>query len=140
MTIKMQKFCDEYLVSGNATQSAIKAGYSEKTAYSAGQRLLKNVEVKSNIEERLKQVQDQQIADIGEVMRYLTKGMRQELDEEVIMLDANGEPVRVRKEIGIKDSNKCAEMLAKRFGILTDKVDVSCSLPVIISGADDLPE
>lgn len=38
-------FLREYLVSRNATQAAIKAGYSERTAYSQGQRLLKNVEI-----------------------------------------------------------------------------------------------
>lgn len=45
MNVRQQKFCDYYLQSGNATEAAIKAGYSKKTAYSIGQRLLKNVEI-----------------------------------------------------------------------------------------------
>lgn len=45
MTPKQQLFVDEYLIDLNATQAAIRAGYSEDTAYSQGQRLLKNVEV-----------------------------------------------------------------------------------------------
>lgn len=49
---RQQKFCDEYLIDLNATQAAIRAGYSEKTAYSMGQRLLKNVEIQSYISER----------------------------------------------------------------------------------------
>lgn len=52
---KQKRFGDEYLIDLNATQAAIRAGYSEKTAYSAGQRLLKNVEVQAFIEERMKQ-------------------------------------------------------------------------------------
>lgn len=49
---RQQKFCDEYLIDLNATQAAIRAGYSEKTAYSMGQRLLKNVEIQNYISER----------------------------------------------------------------------------------------
>jgi len=52
MTAKQQRFCDEYLIDLNATQAAIRAGYSEKTAYSAGQRMLKNVEAQKYISER----------------------------------------------------------------------------------------
>lgn len=52
LTAKQQRFCDEYLIDLNATQAAIRSGYSEKTAYSAGQRLLKNVEVQNYIAER----------------------------------------------------------------------------------------
>ena len=51
LTPKQKKFCDEYLIDLNATQSAIRAGYSEKTAYSQGQRLLKNVEIQEYIRE-----------------------------------------------------------------------------------------
>lgn len=50
LTPKEEKFCQEYIVSLNATQAAIKAGYSEKTAYSQGHRLLKNVEIQKRIE------------------------------------------------------------------------------------------
>lgn len=49
---RQKKFCDEYLIDLNATQAANRAGYSEKTAYSMGQRLLKNVEVAAYIEKR----------------------------------------------------------------------------------------
>jgi len=52
LTERQQRFCDEYLIDLNATQAAIRAGYKEKTAYSAGQRLLKNVEVQNHISAR----------------------------------------------------------------------------------------
>lgn len=49
---RQERFCNEYLIDLNATQAAIRAGYKEKTAYSMGQRLLKNVEVQNYIQER----------------------------------------------------------------------------------------
>lgn len=49
---KQLRFCVEYLTDLNATQAAIRAGYSKKTAYSQGQRLLKNVEVQAEISKR----------------------------------------------------------------------------------------
>lgn len=51
MTPKQQRFIEEYLVDLNATEAAKRAGYSEKTAYSQGQRLLKNAEVAAQISE-----------------------------------------------------------------------------------------
>lgn len=50
---KQKRFGDEYLIDLNATQAAVRAGYSEKTAYSAGQRLLKHVEVQEYIARRM---------------------------------------------------------------------------------------
>jgi phage terminase small subunit len=50
LTVKQQQFVLEYLIDLNATQAAIRAGYSAKTAYSQGQRLLKNVEVNAAID------------------------------------------------------------------------------------------
>lgn len=49
LTPKQERFVAEYLLDLNATQAAIRAGYSERTAYSQGQRLLKNVEVQEAI-------------------------------------------------------------------------------------------
>lgn len=51
MTDKQKRFCEEYLVDLNATKAALRAGYAEKTAYSQGQRLLKNVEINDCISE-----------------------------------------------------------------------------------------
>ena len=73
---KQKAFCEYYASSFNATESAIKAGYSKKTGYSIGQRLLKNVEVKSYIEELTKKTKKNRIATIQEVMEYLSDTMR----------------------------------------------------------------
>ena len=85
----MQKaFADYYLETSNATESAKKAGYSEKTAYSQGQRLLKNVEVKAYIEERLGEIKSDRIATIDEVMSFYTSVMRGE-EKDQFGLDAS---------------------------------------------------
>lgn len=51
LTERQEQFCNEYLIDLNATQAAIRAGYKEKTAYSAGQRLLKHVEIQKRIQQ-----------------------------------------------------------------------------------------
>lgn len=50
LTAKQEKFCYEYVIDLNATQAALRAGYSEKTAYSSGSRLLKDVEIQKFIQ------------------------------------------------------------------------------------------
>jgi phage terminase small subunit len=55
LTPKQLKFIDEYLIDSNATQAAIRSGYSQKTAYSQGQRLLKNVEISKAINSKQQQ-------------------------------------------------------------------------------------
>jgi phage terminase small subunit len=133
----MKDFADFYLETGYIYQSAIKAGYSENYAKTNASKLLEKDSVKNYIEEQLANIQSKRIADITEVMEYLTKGMRQELEEEVVVTDMTGVHV-VKKKISIKDSNKCVEMLAKRFGILSDRLTVEGSIPVVI--VDDIEE
>lgn len=128
LTEKQKRFCDEYLIDLNATQAAIRAGYSKKTAYSIGIENLKKPYIKNYIDERLKQLEDERIAKADEVLKYLTKGMRQELTEEVVVTEGIGDgcsEVRVvTKKISLKDSNKCAELLGKRYRLFTEKVEV----------------
>ena len=140
LTAKQKKFCEEYLISGNATDAAIKAGYSKKTAFTIGCENLKKPYIKNYIDEKLKEIESRKIADAAEVMRYLTSVMRNETKEEVPMIVNNGdwsEVQMVKKDTSIKDRNKAAEMLAKRFGILTDKVSLEIA-PVVIK--DDVSD
>ncbi len=140
LTAKQKKFCDEYLISGNATDAAIKAGYSKKTADRIGCENLRKLEVKNYIDEKMKEIESRKIADAAEVMRYLTSVMRNETKEEVPVVVNHGEWSElqmVEKDTSIRDRNKAAEMLAKRFGILTDKVSLEIA-PVVIK--DDVPD
>lgn len=73
---QQKAFADFYIESGNATKSAKKAGYSERSAYSQGQRLLKHAEVSSYIADRLGEIGRDRVANIEEVMMFFTNVMR----------------------------------------------------------------
>ena len=142
LTRKQQRFADEYLVDANATQAAIRAGYSEKTAYSQGQRLLKNVEVKKYIEEQLERIHNEKIADAQEVMMYLTSVLRGESLSEIVVVEGTGDgrsdARRMMKLPDERERLKAAELIGKRYGMFTDKVNVEGAIPVVI--IDDLDD
>ena len=144
MTPKMKKFCLEYASNGNATQSAIKAGYAEKTAYSQGQRLLKKVEIRAYIEQRMAEKEKELIADQDEILKYLTAVLRGESESEEIVVESIGdymtEARTMKKAPSEKDKLKAAELLGKRYNLFSDKMKVDVALPVIISGSDELED
>ena len=144
MTPKQKRFCDEYLIDTNATQAAIRAGYSEKTAYSIANENLNKPEIRAYIDERLAEMQSKMIASAEEVMQYLTSVLRGEEKEETIVVEGIGdgcsEARRIKKDVAPKDKLKAAELLAKRYGLLTDKVGIEGVVPVVISGADGLED
>lgn len=78
LNTRQKAFADYYIECGNATKAAEKAGYSNKTAYSIGQRLLKNVEVSGHIAERMAEQQAKRIASADEVMEFFSAVMRGE--------------------------------------------------------------
>lgn len=143
ITKKMRDFADAYLETGNTYQSAIRAGYSEAYAKGNARYLLENERVQAYMEEVLEKIQSQKVATVQEVMEYLTKGLRQELEEEQVVVEGCGDGISeakvVTKKIGIKESNRCAEMLAKRFGIFDNKVQVELTVPVF-GGDEDLED
>lgn len=112
-------FAEEWLKTTNATQSAIKAGYSARTAYSAGNRLLKKVDVRQYIDERLAEMKESSIADTNEVMQFLSSTMRGDI------------PDQFGLDPALNDRIKAAELLGKRYKMFTDKQE--------ISGADGEP-
>ena len=140
MTDKQKRFCDEYLIDCNATQAAIRAGYSPKTAYSIGEENLKKPELKTYIDERLKQLRSEKIADAQEVLEYLTSVMRGEHTEQVLRLDGDGVQVVDSIQTPTHDKLKAAELIGKRYGLFKDAVDLGCAVPVVIFGGDDLAD
>ena len=81
MNDRQRAFADYYIETGNATEPAKRAGYSEKTAYSTGNRMLKNVEVSTYIAERTAPTEQKRIATGDEVMEFLTAVMRGEVKD-----------------------------------------------------------
>jgi phage terminase small subunit len=128
LTPKQKAFCDYYIETGNATQSALKAGYSKNYAKGNSVKLLENVSVKSYIDERMQKIESERIATAAEVMQYLTKIMRGEDVEEVVVVEGEGDGCssarRVEKSLNQKDRIKAAELIGKRYMMWTEKVEV----------------
>lgn len=133
LTIKQQRFADEYIISGNATQSAINAGYSIKTASVIGTENLIKPNIKKYIDERLEELEQKAIADQAEVLKYLTSIMRGEQTEQTLISDGSEQGQRITNiEVSAKDRIKAAELLGKRYGSWTDKQEVDINLPTFI--------
>lgn len=140
MTPRQQKFCDEYLISGNATEAAIKAGYSRKTAKQTGSENLSKADLRAYIDEQLAKIHSAKIADAEEVMKYLTSVMRGEHTEQVLKLVGEGVQTVTDIDVSAKERLKAAELIGKRYGLFTDKVGLEGAVPVIITGDDQLED
>ncbi|MBO5000034.1 MAG: terminase small subunit [Bacteroidaceae bacterium] len=144
LNAKQKRFCDEYLIDMNATQAAIRAGYSPKTAGGIGSEYLRKPQIKAYISERMEAKNDVLIAKQDEVLRYLTSVMRGESMAEIVVVEGIGmglsKAVRMKKNPDEKERLKAAEMLGKRYGLYTEKVDVEGAIPVVITGEDDLED
>ena len=144
LNIKQQAFADEYIITGNATQSAIKAGYSEKTAEQQASRLLRNVKVDEYIRSRLEEIQNEKILTQTEILVMLSeiaKGSLLEYKEVVtkkgefvtnpnsddgkkqLVYNENVELISVPPKTS--DKNKALELLGKRYAMWTDKQDIT---------------
>lgn len=146
MTPKQQRFCDEYLIDCNARR-AYKAVYTsiknDNVADANASRLLSNAKVKSYIDEQLQKIEDSKIADVAEVMKYLTSVMRGESQASVVVVEGCGEGVSqartVIKQPDEKERLKAAELIGKRYGAFTDKVQNEVIIPVF-GGEDQLED
>lgn len=139
MSLKQQRFADEYIISGNATQAAVKAGYSSKYANTNASKLLQNTTIKSYIDERLAQLASDKVATQEEVLTYLTSVMRGETQEQTLCsISKFGQEV-IDIDVGAKDRIKAAELLGKRFRMWTEKVetDVTQTVVIDVGGWDD---
>lgn len=140
LTEKQKRFADEYIRTGNITQSYLIAYPNvkkESTARSAGSRLLTNVNVKTYIDERLEELKKESIAEQDEVLQFLTKVMRGEVTEEVPVGLGEGYQELKDKEPYLKDRIKAAELIGKRYMMWTEKYQVENITPVFV---EDVPE
>lgn len=137
MNVKQRKFCEEYLIDCNATQAAIRAGYSPKTAYSIGNENLNKPELKAYIDKQLERMHNEKTADAKEVLEYLTSVMRGEKTEQVLRLVGEGTQEISDIAVSARERLKAAELIGKRYGIFKDNVSVDLE-PVII--VNDLTE
>lgn len=144
MTAKQRRFCDEYLIDLNATQAAIRAGYSSNYANTNASKLLQITTIKDFLQKRMAEKEKELIADQDEVLRYLTAVMRGQSSAEIVVVEGTGEGCSearaIQKAPDEKERLKAAELLGKRYGLYTEKVDVDGAVPVVISGGNELED
>ncbi len=137
LTAKQQRFCDEYLIDLNATQAAIRAGYSKKTARQMANENMSKPYIREYIDKRLAEKESELIADQDEVLKYLTSVLRGESQSTEVVVEGQGdgysEARTIQKKPSEKDKLKAAELLGKRYGIYTDKVEAEVDMELNIN-------
>lgn len=137
LTERQRRFCEEYLIDGNASQAAIRAGYSKRSATVVSTTLMKNPQVQAYLKELLEKLHSAKVADAQEVLEYLTSVMRGEQSEQTLQLIGDGMQDITSIDVAAKDRLKAAELLGKRYGIFKENVGVTMDAVVIV---DDLKE
>lgn len=140
MTEKQKRFVEEYLIDLNATQAAIRAGYSPRAARSTGQRMLTNADIKTYLDAKLAEIQSEKTAQAQEVLEYLTSVMRGEHTEQTLRLVGDGVQEITNIDVPAKDRIKAAELLGKRYGLFKDNLQMDGDLSLTIQidyGEDD---
>lgn len=162
LTEKQKLFVDEYLIDLNATR-AYRDVYpnckKDSSADAAARKLLGNTRIQEYIKQQLEKIGSEKIADAQEVMEYLTKVMRREMKESVVVTltkerseyvdTGDGKPRKktVKEEVPqiveipakLSDANKAAELLGKRYSLFTDKVQSEIVVPKF-EGEDELED
>lgn len=162
MTEKQKRFAEEYLIDLNATQAAIRAGYSAKTANEQGARLLANVSVQQLIGEQMAKRskrtgvnQDRVVLELAKIAFVkMTDVVNDEgeirsgaTDDDLACIESikykrsdSDTGVSEEREVKIASKLKALELLGKHLGMWNDKLDVSVNLPVVISGEEKLED
>lgn len=157
MTKKQKSFCEEYLIDLNATQAAIRAGYSPKTAYSIGHELLSKPDIRARIDKAMAERSKRTGVNADRVVRELAKVAFVnapdviDVKNAVLLPDASrddtaaiasvkvkivsGDTESEEREIKLADKLKALELLGKHMGMFTDRLEHSGAVDL---GADKL--
>lgn len=146
LSVKQEKFCLEYAKSGNQRQAYLKAGYkckNDASADASASQLLRNPKVKARLAELAEEIKNASIADITEMQQTLTRIIRQELTEEVIVVESVGdfmsEARKMDKNPAVRDVINAINTLGKIQGIFIDKVqqEVDMELNITVDYGDE---
>lgn len=145
MTPSEKKFADEWLIDCNGTRAYMAAYPRVKNSKSAGvlaNKLLAKASVRQYVDEKLTELSSKKIASAEEVMEYLTSVLRGESSAEIVVVEGVGEGCSearaMQKKPDEKEKLKAAELLGKRYGLFTDKLEVDGNAKVVIM--DDIPK
>lgn len=123
LTVKQKKFCQYYAQSGNATESAIKAGYSTKTARSQGQENLTKPDIQNYLKKLSEPKQEKRIMGIKERQEWLTKIIYGEIKEKDAIITEDGKTIEIEKPAKMDTILKASDQLNKMQGAYLDKVE-----------------
>ena len=158
MTKKQKRFIEEYLIDLNATQAAIRAGYSPDTAKSIGSENLTKPDIQARIAQAMAERSRRTGVNADRVVMELAKiafvNASDVIDAETATLKPDAAPedtaaiqsVKVKtfgedgleREIKMADKLKALELLGKHLGMFKDKVELSGSLETEKTKLDDL--
>ena len=148
LTEKQKRFAEEYLVDLNATQAAIRAGYSPDTANEQGSRLLANVNIKNTVDKLIAERSRRTGINADRVIREIAKiafvnaGEIVDLDTALLMDKISDDDMAaiqsvkvktfgedgVEREVKLADKLKALELLGKHLGLFKDKLEVDGSV------------
>ena len=163
LTEKQQRFIDEYLIDLNATQAAIRAGYSVKTAREQASQNLTKLNIQQAISEKMAERskrtgvnQDRIVLELAKIAfvnaadvidsedATIKKGATTDDTAAIQSVKVKVIPTKegegVEREIRLNDKLKALELLGKHLGMWNDKMDVNVNIPIVISGEDDLQD
>ena len=132
-------FCLELVSGKSGTQAAIEAGYSARSAGNMANRLMKNDDIKRRIDDLLAELSSEKVADAQEVMEYLSSVLRGESRSSVLCLAGEGTQCVIEKPPDERERLKAAELLGKRYGLYTDRIqrDVDMDLNITVNYGDE---
>lgn len=120
MNDRRKKFVDEYILTGNATEAAKRAGYSTRTAYSQGERLLRNAEVRAAIDKRLAEAASEKTLTQKQLLEFLSAVVKGEVNDETVQNKLIGKGCSIVEHVEIRASVRervrAAELLLKIYG------------------------
>lgn len=114
LSVKQQKFADLYIETGNATQSAIDAGYAKKSARSVGSENLTKPDIKEYIDKHMTEMADKRIMSAQDALELLTKIAKGEEKETVIVSSPEG-IYESKKEADLKTRIAAVKEILKRY-------------------------
>ena len=136
LSVKQEAFCVAYATNPNATEAAIKAGYSKKTAQQMGSENLLKPLIQQRIDELTAETRSKKIADMKEAQERLTAIARRLETEEFYLPDGS----EVSKKAAIRDALKAWELLGRMQGAFLDRSQVEVQGQISVSFVDDVNE
>ena len=137
LTEKQRRFADEYIRLGNATEAALNAGYSKKTARAIGSENLTKPDIKAYIDKRLEELKKESIAEQDEILQFLTKVLRGQAKGTELVGLGMGEQAVEQVPPTVSERTRAAELLGKRYMMWADKQQVEVVVPTFI---EDVPQ